>query len=169
MPELPAHADAMFPALDDAQLARLSAFGQQGQAEASTVLFDLGDAAHGVFVVLAGSIEIAGISRDESEVRVLTRGMFTGEVNQLSEGGAWSDADARGEFDPEIARQFAASLRIRPAPVTSSCAWLRRPISSRTPATPFDGSDHSADTPFEALPATPIRTLIDVSAIPISR
>jgi thioredoxin reductase (NADPH) len=84
MPEAPNPTDSMFPTLDDAQLARLAAFGQQGLAEAGTIVFDQGDASHGVFVVLDGSIEITGISRDESMLRVLGRGMFTGEVNQLS-------------------------------------------------------------------------------------
>jgi thioredoxin reductase (NADPH) len=84
MPEDPAQFDSMFPTLDDAQIARLAAFGLQGQAEAGAILFDQGDTSHGVFIVLEGSIEITGVSRDESVVRVLTRGMFTGEVNQLS-------------------------------------------------------------------------------------
>jgi thioredoxin reductase (NADPH) len=84
MPEAPEQSDAMFPTLDDAQLARLAAFGQQGEAEAGAILFQQGDSTHGVFVVLAGSIEITGVSRDGAIVRVLTRGMFTGEVNQLS-------------------------------------------------------------------------------------
>jgi len=84
MPEAPEQTDSMFPKLDDAQIARLAAFGQQGQADAGAILFEQGDATHGVFVVLDGSIEITGISRDESMLRVLTRGMFTGEVNQLS-------------------------------------------------------------------------------------
>jgi thioredoxin reductase (NADPH) len=84
MQETPAQADPMFPTLDDAQIARLAAFGQQGLADAGTILFDLGDTAHGIFIVLDGSIEIIGVSRDQSVVRVLVRGMFTGEVNQLS-------------------------------------------------------------------------------------
>jgi thioredoxin reductase (NADPH) len=84
MPEAPDQTDAMFPRLEDAQLARLAAFGQQGQVEAGAILFDQGDSIHGVFVVLDGSLEITGISRDKSLVRVLERGMFTGEVNQLS-------------------------------------------------------------------------------------
>src|SRR5580704_16326681 len=84
MPETPVQVDPMFPTLDDAQIARLAAFGQQGLADAGTILFDQGDTAHGIFIVLDGSIEITGVSRDETVVRVLVRGMFTGEVNQLS-------------------------------------------------------------------------------------
>jgi thioredoxin reductase (NADPH) len=84
MPEAAQQIDSMFPKLDDAQIARLAAFGEQRQAEAGEILFDQGDASHGVFVVLDGSIEVAGVSRDETVLRVLARGMFTGEVNQLS-------------------------------------------------------------------------------------
>jgi thioredoxin reductase (NADPH) len=84
MPEAPDQTDSMFPTLDDAEIARLAAWGQQGEAEAGAILYDQGDSLHGIFVVLDGSIEVTGISRDETVVRVLTRGMFTGEVNQLS-------------------------------------------------------------------------------------
>jgi thioredoxin reductase (NADPH) len=84
MPEASDPTDSMFPKLDDAQIARLAAFGEQRQAGAGEILYDQGDVSHGVFVVLDGSIEILGVSRDESVLRVLGRGMFTGEVNQLS-------------------------------------------------------------------------------------
>jgi thioredoxin reductase (NADPH) len=84
MPEATEQTDSMFPKLDDAQIARLAAFGQRGQADAGAILFEQGDASHGIFVVLDGSIEIVGASSSETEPRILTRGMFTGEVNQLS-------------------------------------------------------------------------------------
>src|SRR5580658_6540105 len=84
MPEASDPTDSMFPKLDDAQIARLAAFGEQRQAGAGEILFDQGDVSHGVFVVLDGSIEIIGVSREESVLRVLVGGMFTGEVNQLS-------------------------------------------------------------------------------------
>src|SRR5580693_9006476 len=80
----PSDLESMFPTLDDAQLADLAAFGEQRKVEAGEILFDQGDSTHGVFVVLAGSIEIVGVSRDESVSRVVLRGMFTGEVNLLS-------------------------------------------------------------------------------------
>src|SRR5712692_2702248 len=77
--------DPMFPRLDDAQTTQLAAFGEQRRARAGEVLFDQGDANHGVFVVLDGSIEILGVSSGQDDlVRVLERGAFTGEVNQLS-------------------------------------------------------------------------------------
>jgi thioredoxin reductase (NADPH) len=85
MPETTEQIDAMFPALTDAQIARLSAFGQQRCVEAREIVFDLGDASRGVFVVLGGSIEVANVTKDHEDVlRVLHRGEFTGEVNQLS-------------------------------------------------------------------------------------
>src|SRR5579864_1108097 len=77
--------DEMFPALTDAQIARLSAFGEQKRFGAGEIVFDQGDASRGVFVVLEGSIEVVNVTKDhEGTLRVLQRGEFTGEVNQLS-------------------------------------------------------------------------------------
>ncbi|HEX4275900.1 MAG TPA: FAD-dependent oxidoreductase [Bryobacteraceae bacterium] len=75
----------MFPRLDSAQIERLRAFGVEGDVQPGDVLFDIGDVSHGVFIVIAGRIEIVAVSGDtESVVRVLGPGLFTGEVNQLS-------------------------------------------------------------------------------------
>jgi len=85
MPETPEQLDAMFPVLEEAKLARLAAFGEQRRVQEGEILFDLGDANHGVFVVLEGSIEVVSVSTAGEEVlRVLGHGTFTGEVNQLS-------------------------------------------------------------------------------------
>ena len=76
---------AMFPKLDDAQIARLAAFGEPRHAGKGEILFDQGDADHGVFVVLDGSIELIGMANgEESVLAVHGRGVFTGEINQLS-------------------------------------------------------------------------------------
>src|SRR5450631_926156 len=76
---------AAFPKLDDAQILRLAAFGVELRAQAGEILFDQGDSSRGVFVVLNGGIEIIGVSNGaEAVLRVLGRGDFTGEVNQLS-------------------------------------------------------------------------------------
>ena len=76
---------ATFPILDDAQIARVAAFGAELRAQAGEILFDQGDTDRGVFVVLSGSIEIIGVSNsDEAVLRVLGRGNFTGEVSLLS-------------------------------------------------------------------------------------
>jgi thioredoxin reductase (NADPH) len=85
MPETPEQIDSMFPVLDDAQIARLRAFGEERQVQAGEIVFDQGDANHGVFVVLNGSIEIVAVSNNSDAVlRTLERGAFTGEVNLLS-------------------------------------------------------------------------------------
>jgi thioredoxin reductase (NADPH) len=85
MAETSEQMESMFPRLDDAQIARLAAFGEQRRAHPREILFDQGDANHGVFVVLEGSIEIVGVSNGgEDALRVLERGAFTGEINQLS-------------------------------------------------------------------------------------
>lgn len=75
----------MFPDLSDAQIARLAPFGEQRRVEAGEIVFDQGDATHGVFVVLEGGLEIIDVARGHQEpLRTLLRGAFTGEVNQLS-------------------------------------------------------------------------------------
>src|SRR5579864_8408412 len=85
MPETPDPLDVMFPKLEDAQIARLTAFGQQGDVEAGAVIVDQGDSHHGIFVVLKGSVEVQSVSTGERPaLRVLRRGEFTGEVNVLS-------------------------------------------------------------------------------------
>ena len=85
MPETPEQINAMFPLLDDAQIARLRAFGEERQARPGEILFDQGDTDHGVFVVLDGSIEVVEVSSGgESALRTVGRGGFTGEVNLLS-------------------------------------------------------------------------------------
>src|ERR1700680_1198745 len=85
MAETPEQLDSMFPKLDDTRIAQLAAFGAQRRVRSGEVIYDQGDPNHGVFIVLDGCIEIAGVANGEETVlRVLDRGMFTGEVNQLS-------------------------------------------------------------------------------------
>jgi thioredoxin reductase (NADPH) len=78
--------EAMFPKLDDAQIAQLRAFGRSRDAQAGEVVVDpAGDAHRGIFVVLKGSIELIRVSGDDpSPLHILGRGEFTGEVNMLS-------------------------------------------------------------------------------------
>src|SRR6266478_7578977 len=85
MPETSEQPDPMFPKLNDAQIARLRAFGEQRHARPGEVLFDQGDANHGVFVVLGGSVEIVSVSNgEEAVIGVHGRGVFSGEVAHLS-------------------------------------------------------------------------------------
>ncbi|MGA2715497.1 MAG: FAD-dependent oxidoreductase [Bryobacteraceae bacterium] len=85
MTDAPAQTDSMFPRLDDAQIERLASIGARRHVEPGEIVFDLGSEDHGMFIVLQGSIEIVSVSHGEEAVlRVLERGQFTGEVNQLS-------------------------------------------------------------------------------------
>jgi len=70
--------DPRFPVLTQDQIARLNPVGRIRKIEANAVLFDQGDDDHGIFIVLEGSLEVAAVSQ------IVRKGMFTGEVNQLS-------------------------------------------------------------------------------------
>jgi thioredoxin reductase (NADPH) len=84
-PDTPDPDESMFPELEAGQIARLAAFGEPRHAHAGEVLVDQGDASHGLFVILDGSLEIISVSSGEEVVlRILGLGQFTGEVNQLS-------------------------------------------------------------------------------------
>jgi thioredoxin reductase (NADPH) len=85
MAEQPEQNAAMFPALNDEQIARLRSFATERHAKAGDLIFDQGDANHGVFVVLSGSIEIEGVAyQHETPIQVLGPRKFTGEVSHLS-------------------------------------------------------------------------------------
>jgi thioredoxin reductase (NADPH) len=105
-----AEADERFPRLTDDQIERLRSFGVCGHAGAGDVIFDQGDAAHGVFVVISGSIEIASVADGrESVLAILERGAFTGEVNQLS--GRRSLVRCRAHEHSDLLEISRASLR----------------------------------------------------------
>jgi thioredoxin reductase (NADPH) len=85
MAERPNQTDPMFPTLHGAQIDHLASFVPPRRASQGEILFDQGDATHGVFVVVSGSIEILGVSSgNETLLKILGPGTFTGEVNQLS-------------------------------------------------------------------------------------
>lgn len=87
-PESPEQTQAMFPKLDDGQIARLASFGGQQDAQAHEVILEPGDLHHGIFVVLSGSIEVIRVAGGgETVLHVLGRGEFTGDVNLLSGRG----------------------------------------------------------------------------------
>jgi len=77
--------EGMFPALDEAQIARLLPYGIEGQVAAGDIVYDQGDTTHGVFVVLEGGFDVLNIVNGREEVIAsYGAGKFTGEVNQLS-------------------------------------------------------------------------------------
>ncbi len=102
--------DPKFPRLTDDQMERLKSFGVCGHAGAGDVIYDRGDEAHGVFVVISGSLEVVSVSDSgESILAILDRGAFTGEVNQLS--GRRSLVRCRAHEDSDLLEISRASLR----------------------------------------------------------
>jgi thioredoxin reductase (NADPH) len=110
MPETPDQDAAMVPTLNDAQVARLAPLGDERRARAGEILFDQGDDIHGVFIVRDGSIEgVGGWAGAGPVILVLGRGMFTGEVNQLS--GRRSLVRCRAREDSTLIEIGRANLR----------------------------------------------------------
>jgi thioredoxin reductase (NADPH) len=88
MLDSPEQIAAMFPKLDEGQIARLAASGRRLEAQAHEIILDTGDLHHGIFVVLSGSVDVIRVSGgDETVLHVLGRGEFTGDVNLLSGRG----------------------------------------------------------------------------------
>jgi thioredoxin reductase (NADPH) len=114
---------------------------------------DQGDDRHGVFIVLEGSLEIVGLaSGHESILRVLGRGAFTGEVNQLS--GRRSLVRCRAREASTVLEINRTSLRqIMQTDATIGEIFLRAfvlrrvyLIANSVGDAVLIGSNHSADT-----------------------
>ncbi|HLK50955.1 MAG TPA: FAD-dependent oxidoreductase [Bryobacteraceae bacterium] len=153
MAALPNETDPMFPLLDAAQMEQLAPFASQRRARVGEVLFDQGDGSHGVFVVVSGSIEIAGVtSGNETPLRVLGPGAFTGEVNQLSGRRSLVRCRARDESVLlELARPSLRQLMQTDATLGEiflRAFVLRRVylIANSVGDAVLIGSSHSADT-----------------------
>ena len=86
----PEKIEAMFPTLDDVQIARLITLGEQRNVLANEIVMEPGDLHHGIFVVLSGKLEVARTyGGNETVLHVLERGEFTGDVNLLSGRGTF--------------------------------------------------------------------------------
>ena len=85
----------MFVTLTDAELARLAKFGEPRSYRAGEAVARVGDAGHGLTLILSGQIEV---TRREggANVHIVTheRGSFMGELAQLSGRPYLVDADA---------------------------------------------------------------------------
>ncbi len=89
-PISPERVEAMFPKLDDGQIARLQAIGVQGDVQANEIVLEQGDLHHGIFLVLSGKFEVVRVfGGKETVLHVLERGEFTGDVNLLSGRGTF--------------------------------------------------------------------------------
>jgi thioredoxin reductase (NADPH) len=89
----------MFPALSEAQIARLARVGVEKTLEAGEILFDPGQASVPMYVVLDGEIEVTHPRGEvEEPVTVHKRGEFTGEMSMLADRKALVRGRARGQL-----------------------------------------------------------------------
>lgn len=153
MADAPEQNAAMFPVLDDAQIERVSAFGEQHSFQPGEILFDQGDSTHGVFVVLAGSLDLVSVSAaGETLMATHGRGKFTGEINQLS--GRRSLVRCRAREASQVIEVSRTCLRkLMQTDVAIGEMFLRAFILRRVHLIANSigdailiGSNHSADT-----------------------
>jgi len=86
----------MFPTLEPAEILRLRRFGAVRRYEAGAILLAVGDAGHGLTVVLSGRVAVSQRrpSGRREEIVTLGPGGFLGELAQLAGRPAFVDADA---------------------------------------------------------------------------
>jgi thioredoxin reductase (NADPH) len=102
--------EAMFPKLGAAALARLESFGRRRRAAAGEYLYEVGDTSNGMFVLLAGRIEIVGPTRAGGPVvNAYEPGQFTGEVAMLA--GQRSMVTVRAAVESELLEIDRVNLR----------------------------------------------------------
>ncbi|HZN37928.1 MAG TPA: FAD-dependent oxidoreductase [Planctomycetota bacterium] len=108
--DLEATTEAMFPRLGAAAIERLLRFGRRRSARPGEILFEVGEPARSLFVLLEGRIEVVS-PRPEGEliIRSLEPGEFTGEVATLL--GRPALARARAASDCEVIELDHAQLR----------------------------------------------------------
>jgi thioredoxin reductase (NADPH) len=149
----PEKLEAMFPRLDDGQIARLILLGRQRNVPANEIVQEPGDLHHGIFVVLSGRLEVVRIfGGKETVLHVLDRGEFTGDVNLLSGRGTFVrgrvvEASSLLEIDRVNLRhvmQTDATL----GQILLNAFLLRRvfQISNSLGDAVLIGSNHSSDT-----------------------
>ena len=96
-----ARREQMFPALTDAEIARIRRFGTPKHYQRGERLFAAGERGPGMFVVLSGAVALSqrdGLGQVIPIVRQ-GRGQFLGEVAQLSGRSALVDGDADEDVD----------------------------------------------------------------------
>ena len=99
--EVPTRRHQMFPALTDAEIARIKRFGTVQRYPRGARLFAAGEPGPGMFVVLKGSVSITqrdGLGR-VVPIAQQGRGQFLAEVAQLSGGYALVDGDAQDDVE----------------------------------------------------------------------
>lgn len=100
IPLTASRAEQIFPTLTAAQLQRLAAHGRARSARTGEVLVELGDKDIPVFVVISGELEIVRPSfTQETLIRIVGPGNFTGEINTLSGRRAFVRLRARQDSE----------------------------------------------------------------------
>jgi thioredoxin reductase (NADPH) len=96
IPLTASRAEQIFPTLTEAQLQRLTVHGRARSVLAGKVLVELGDKDIPVFVVISGELEAVRPSfTQETLIRIVGPGNFTGEINTLSGRRAFARLRAR--------------------------------------------------------------------------
>src|SRR5215208_7949969 len=96
--------DQMFPVLGSAEIERLRRFGEVRSYGPGESLARVGDAGHGLTIVLAGKVDITRHDGSGPGIPITTHeaGAFMGELAQLSGRPALVDAYAQGTVDALI-------------------------------------------------------------------
>lgn len=101
IPLTASRAEQIFPTLTAGQLQRLAAHGRARSAREGEVLVELGDKDIPVFLVISGELEVVRPSfAQETLIRIVGPGNFTGEINTLS--GRRAFARLRARRDSEV-------------------------------------------------------------------
>jgi thioredoxin reductase (NADPH) len=93
--------DQMFPVLEPAVIERLRRFGEVRSYGPGEALVSVGDAGHGLTIILAGKVDITEHEDAGPGIPITTHGpgAFIGELAQLSGRPSLVDAHARGPVD----------------------------------------------------------------------
>src|SRR5215831_8842336 len=98
----------IYPRLNDHQLAVIEAYGPRRRYPAGAILFEEGQRHIPVFVVLAGAIEVRRRTRSGNElIATEERGMFSGEIGQLSGHAALGTGRAREDCEVVVIEEPA--------------------------------------------------------------
>jgi thioredoxin reductase (NADPH) len=99
--EVPTRRHQMFPALTDAEIARIKRFGTVRRYSRGTQLFAAGAPGPGMFVVLKGTVSLTQRNGLGRVVPIAEQGpgQFLAEVAQLSGGYALADAHAQDDVE----------------------------------------------------------------------
>ena len=153
MLDSPEQIAAMFPKLDEGQIARLTTLGTLRDATAHEIILELGDLQHGIFVVLSGSVEVIRVTNSgEVILHVLGAGEFTGDINLLSGRGTLVrgralEASTLLEIDRARLRHIMQTDAVL-GEIFLNAFLLRRAyqISNSVGDAILVGSNHSSDT-----------------------